>query len=235
MATMFNFTFYLTMVWQLCICERHHTDRYDELLAECYSLPRSYPVYQGYHILLQATACICSSPPHKHGFRRTLYEFDYCCAGDRELNMRTFQVEASQSMIRIVGLSATLPNYKDVASFLGVNDAGLFYFDSSYRPVPLEMQFIGVTERNSLQARNIQDDICYDKVTPLSCIPAHSFIRYDIVGKGLPGELLLSYEFATYLLQRFLPLKMTNQPSVSRMLKASSAQIYRCYHSVNDL
>ena len=32
------------------------------------------------------------------------------------------QVEASQSMIRIVGLSATLPNYKDVGSFLGVNE-----------------------------------------------------------------------------------------------------------------
>lgn len=39
-------------------------------------------------------------------------------------------------MIRVVGLSATLPNYKEVAHFLRVNlDTGLFYFDSSYRPV----------------------------------------------------------------------------------------------------
>lgn len=29
------------------------------------------------------------------------------------------QVESSQSLIRIVGLSATLPNYPDVAQFLG--------------------------------------------------------------------------------------------------------------------
>ncbi len=31
------------------------------------------------------------------------------------------QVEASQAMIRVVGLSATLPNYEDVARFLNVN------------------------------------------------------------------------------------------------------------------
>lgn len=70
-------------------------------------------------------------------------------------------------MIRIVGLSATLPNYRDVASFLGV-DAGLFYFDASYRPVPLEMQFVGVSERNILQAKNIMDDVCYEKVRCLA-------------------------------------------------------------------
>lgn len=44
------------------------------------------------------------------------------------------QVESSQRMIRIVGLSATLPNYQDVAAFLRVNAAsGLFHFDASYR------------------------------------------------------------------------------------------------------
>ena len=40
------------------------------------------------------------------------------------------QVESTQSVIRIVGLSATLPNYLDVAHFLRVNPyVGLFFFD----------------------------------------------------------------------------------------------------------
>jgi activating signal cointegrator complex subunit 3 len=47
-------------------------------------------------------------------------------------------------MIRIVGLSATLPNYIDVARFLHVNPyLGLFFFDGRFRPVPLGMTFIG--------------------------------------------------------------------------------------------
>jgi pre-mRNA-splicing helicase BRR2 len=45
----------------------------------------------------------------------------------------------SQDMVRIVALSATLPNYEDVAAFLRVKpESGLFFFDNSYRPVPLE-------------------------------------------------------------------------------------------------
>jgi activating signal cointegrator complex subunit 3 len=75
------------------------------------------------------------------------------------------QVESTQSMIRIVGLSATLPNYLDVASFLKVNpNSGLFYFDSSYRPVPLTQEFIGVKETNPLRAKAHMNDICFDKV-----------------------------------------------------------------------
>lgn len=42
--------------------------------------------------------------------------------------------------------------------------AGLFYFDASYRPVPLEMQFVGVSERNVMARMNVMDEICYQKV-----------------------------------------------------------------------
>ncbi|KAI5310708.1 hypothetical protein KEM55_003092, partial [Ascosphaera atra] len=60
------------------------------------------------------------------------------------------QVESTQSLIRIVGLSATLPNYVDVADFLKVNRmAGLFFFDGSFRPVPLEQHFVGVKGESS--------------------------------------------------------------------------------------
>lgn len=75
------------------------------------------------------------------------------------------QVESSQSMIRIVGLSATLPNYLDVARFLRVNPhTGLFFFDSRFRPVPLKQTFIGVKALKPLQQMNDMDSVCYDKV-----------------------------------------------------------------------
>ncbi|GJP66452.1 hypothetical protein CLOP_g23384 [Closterium sp. NIES-67] len=74
------------------------------------------------------------------------------------------QVESSQSMIRIVGLSATLPNYTEVAQFLRVNlDTGLFYFDASYRPVPLSQQYIGVSEPNFARRNTLMHEIAYEK------------------------------------------------------------------------
>uniref|UniRef100_A0A803P9U3 RNA helicase n=1 Tax=Cannabis sativa TaxID=3483 RepID=A0A803P9U3_CANSA len=75
------------------------------------------------------------------------------------------QVESTQSMIRIVGLSATLPNYLEVAQFLRVNpDTGLFFFDSSYRPVPLAQQYIGISEQNFAARNELLNEICYKKV-----------------------------------------------------------------------
>lgn len=61
------------------------------------------------------------------------------------------QVETTAEPVRLVGLSATLPNYADVATFLRVKpEKGMFFFDHSYRPVPLQMQYIGITERELL-------------------------------------------------------------------------------------
>ncbi|KAJ1929859.1 activating signal cointegrator 1 complex subunit 3 [Tieghemiomyces parasiticus] len=73
------------------------------------------------------------------------------------------QVETSQALIRIVGLSATLPNYVDVAHFLRVNPyVGLFYFDASFRPVPLEQHFIGVKGKpNSFASLQGLNRRCY--------------------------------------------------------------------------
>ncbi|KAM7306344.1 activating signal cointegrator 1 complex subunit 3 [Ixodes scapularis] len=75
------------------------------------------------------------------------------------------QVESSQRMIRIVGLSATLPNYEDVAHFLRVNPRmGLFYFDNRFRPVPLGQTFIGVKATSNLQQMTDMDEVCFDRV-----------------------------------------------------------------------
>ncbi|KAI0282301.1 Sec63-domain-containing protein [Russula aff. rugulosa BPL654] len=76
------------------------------------------------------------------------------------------QVESSQSVIRIVGLSATLPNYIDVADFLSVSrQKGLFFFDSSFRPVPLEQHFIGVKGKpGSPQSKMNLDLVTFEKV-----------------------------------------------------------------------
>ena len=70
-------------------------------------------------------------------------------------------------MIRLVGLSATLPNYEDVAAFLRVKpDKGLFYFDNSFRPCPLAQQYIGVSVKKPLQRFQLMNEICYKKVSP---------------------------------------------------------------------
>lgn len=79
------------------------------------------------------------------------------------------QVESSQSMIRIIGLSATLPNFMDVADFLGVNrQIGMFYFDQSFRPKPLEQQLLGCRGKaGSRQSKENIDKVAYDKLSEM--------------------------------------------------------------------
>jgi activating signal cointegrator complex subunit 3 len=75
-------------------------------------------------------------------------------------------VESRQKQLRIVGLSATLPNYEDVAEFLQVPERGLFYFGPEHRPVPLQQQFVGVfgnvKKRHEIEEK--MNDVCYETV-----------------------------------------------------------------------
>lgn len=47
------------------------------------------------------------------------------------------------------------------------HETGLFFFDSSYRPVPLAQQYIGISEPNFMARNKLLNDICYNKVFPL--------------------------------------------------------------------
>lgn len=42
--------------------------------------------------------------------------------------------------------------------------SGMFYFDASYRPIPLEQQFIGITEKKGIKKMMIMNTILYKKV-----------------------------------------------------------------------
>lgn len=58
---------------------------------------------------------------------------------------RMFKVsELKQTFIRIIGLSATLPNYQDVAAFIKAQH--VHFFGQEYRPVPLKMTVTGFTK-----------------------------------------------------------------------------------------
>ncbi|PJF19335.1 hypothetical protein PSACC_00855 [Paramicrosporidium saccamoebae] len=74
------------------------------------------------------------------------------------------EVEMSQRLIRIVGLSATLPNYVDVAMFLRADlYSGLFVFGDAFRPVPLTQQFVGIKGRNFSTITENMNRTCFKK------------------------------------------------------------------------
>ncbi|KAG2051380.1 hypothetical protein BDR06DRAFT_1010538 [Suillus hirtellus] len=72
---------------------------------------------------------------------------------------------ANGGYVHLVGLSATLPNYQDVATFLRMDESkGLFHFDASYHPCALQQQFIGVTEKKAIKHFQVMNEVCYKKV-----------------------------------------------------------------------
>ncbi|EDO14727.1 hypothetical protein Kpol_1075p5 [Vanderwaltozyma polyspora DSM 70294] len=110
---------------------------------------------------------------------------------------------------RIVALSATLPNYKDVARFLRVPDDGLFYFDSSYRPCPLSQQFCGITERNALKKLNAINEACYDKVL-------------ESVSEGHQVIIFVHSRKDTIRTAQYLKTRFSNENNLSKIIKSEN-------------
>lgn len=74
------------------------------------------------------------------------------------------RMEQMSDPVRLVGLSATLPNYQDVATFLRVNPkTGLFYFEANYRPCPLKQQYVGITEKKAIKRLLVMNEVTYEK------------------------------------------------------------------------
>lgn len=70
------------------------------------------------------------------------------------------KVEEGNEHVRIVGLSATFPNFRDVAAILRVKaNKGLFHFDNSFRPVPLEQIYVGITEKKAIKRLMLSNEI----------------------------------------------------------------------------
>lgn len=77
--------------------------------------------------------------------------------------------EKNQKHIRLLGLSATLPNYVDVGRFIHAPENAIFYFDQSYRPTPLKTSFYGLKNvGNAQRMNNIMTEICYSNI--LRCL-----------------------------------------------------------------
>ena len=72
--------------------------------------------------------------------------------------------EINQKFVRLSALSATLPNYYDIADFLRVKE-GLFAFDTSYRTTPLEMNFFRLNENLDYDDYKIlENEITYKQI-----------------------------------------------------------------------
>lgn len=140
------------------------------------------------------------------------------------------QVESTQSLIRIVGLSATLPNYVDVADFLKVNRyAGLFYFDASFRPVPLEQHFIGVKGKaGTRKSRENLDAVAFEKVKDMLEL-GHQVMVFVHTRKDTFNTAKMLYEKATDegCVDLFDPREHPQYEAATREMKTSKGKELR--------
>ena len=98
----------------------------EALVARCVNIDSKNSSFIKHYIAFFYHCKLCSINTGDISLQIIMYYYHYC---------RTIRnIETTQEDVRLLGLSATLPNYEDVATFLRVDPAkGLFFFDNRYR------------------------------------------------------------------------------------------------------
>ncbi|KAH8740934.1 U5 small nuclear ribonucleoprotein 200kDA helicase [Cryptosporidium ryanae] len=100
----------------------------------------SFNNYTGNNNLLDILECIIIDEIHMLGDDRGP-------SVEAVVSRILYNMGTTQKKIRIIGLSATLPNWEDFSSFLNVNKDDSYFFNEYFRPTPLEKTIIGVFEK----------------------------------------------------------------------------------------
>lgn len=131
-------------------------------------------------------------------------------------------IEKTGNHVRIVGLSATLPNYVDVASFLRIEaKKGLFYFDGSYRPIPLEQRYIGITDKKGMRRLMLMKEILYETVMERVSKQQILIFVHSRADTGRTGRDLKDQAYANDELSRFFADDGANR----EVLEAEAANV----------
>lgn len=78
---------------------------------------------------------------------------------------RFFRKSKEKDRTRIIALSATVPNYEDVAAWLQVPSSGIFRYGEEFRPITLETRFLTYQEGESFEEdRQTQNDLVLEQI-----------------------------------------------------------------------
>ncbi|KAF2674669.1 Sec63-domain-containing protein [Microthyrium microscopicum] len=123
------------------------------------------------------------------------------------------RTEQTGDPVRLIGLSATLPNYRDVASFLRVDPVkGLFHFDGSFRPCPLKQEYIGVTDKKAIKQLKIMNDVCYTKVLE------------QVGGQGNQMLIFVHSRKETAKTAKYIRDKMLEEDTIGQIMKSDAGR-----------
>ncbi|CAK9439905.1 uncharacterized protein LODBEIA_P40050 [Lodderomyces beijingensis] len=138
---------------------------------------------------------------------------------DNDQEKDEYKKEVVPEAVRIVGLSATLPNYHDVAKFIRAEERGVFYFDQTYRPCPLEQKFVAIKEQKALKKKIAINEACHDQT--YKCLKSNQQLIIFVHSRNETANT------AEYLIDKFADsdLDIITEDSTREILAQESARV----------